>query len=154
MALKADRIHIDSRIDYFMNQTAERGGVVCVKTAGSGAAMDQSNQAVEYASNPSGAQPVGVLMCDVVDLDLTRQHMNWHKEEVQKGGKVTVWTKCQVTTDYLASGITVSAGDTAYLGEHGRYTNVDTLAGGKVGTFDSIKNQEGFAKISVNLPRS
>lgn len=154
MALRPDRIHIDSRIDHFMTQTADRGGIVAVKTAGSGVAMDQSQQEVYYATDPSGVEPVGLLTCDVVDLDLTRQHINFHKEEVQKGGKVTVWTKCQVTTDYLASGITVSAGDPAYLAAEGRISNDDALGGVRVGSFDSTKDEDGFAKVSINLPRS
>ena len=39
MALKTDRIHVDSQIDFFMNEVAERGGIACISTAGSGAAM-------------------------------------------------------------------------------------------------------------------
>lgn len=154
MPLKADRIHIDSRIDHFMNHTADRGGIVAVKTAGSGIAMDQASQEVEYPTDPSGVEPVGVLMSDVKNLDLTRQRINEHKEEVQQGGKVTIWTKCQVTTDYLASGITVSAGDKAYLDKEGRISNDDANGGVRVGSFDSVKNEDGFAKVSVNLPRS
>jgi hypothetical protein len=154
MALKTDRIHIDSRVDYFMTHTASRGGIVVVQNAGSGAAMDQAAQRAEYATAASGTSPIGVLMCEVVNLDLTRQKMNVHKEEVQQGGKVTVWNKCQVTTDYLASGITVTAGQHAYLGAEGRITNVNTgaAASPKVGTFESRKDEAGFAKVSINLP--
>jgi hypothetical protein len=154
MALKTDRIHIDSRIDYFMTHTASRGGVAVVQNAGSGAAMDQAAQRVEYATAPSGTNPIGVLMCDVVNLDLARQKMNVHKEEVQQGGKVTLWTKCQVTTDYLASGITVTAGQPAYLGAEGRITNVDSgaEASPRVGRFESRLDEAGFAKVSINLP--
>jgi hypothetical protein len=154
MALKPDRVTIDTSIDYFMNQTANRGGVVSVLTAGSGAAMDQSVQAVHYDTSPSGATPVGILLSEVVNLDLTRQHENWHKEERQQGGKVTILVKGQVTTDHLASGITVTAGQGAYLGAEGRITNVNTgaAASPKIGTFHSTINELGFAKVSVNLP--
>ena len=154
MALKPDRVTIDTSIDYFMDQVAERGGVVSVLTAGSGAAMDQAVQACHYDTTPSGATPVGVLLSEVVDLDLTRQHENWHREEVQKGGKVTILRKGTVVTNYLASGITVTAGQAAYLGVQGQITNVNTgsEASPRIGTFDSVKNENGFAKVSVNLP--
>ena len=154
MALKADRKHIDSRIDMFMDQTAERGGIVCHLTAGSGTANDQSVQAVHYDTTPSGANPVGLLMSEVVNLDLTRQHENWHKEEVQQGGKVTIWEKCEVTTNMVTSGLTIAAGEPAYLAAEGRITNVNTgsVASPRVGTFMSNLDENSYAKIAINLP--
>jgi hypothetical protein len=156
MALKSDRIHVDSQIDFFMNETAERGGIVSVSTAGSGAAMDQGQALATYKAVASGVLPLGVLMCDVVDNDLTRVHENWHKEEVQKGGKVTIWNKCTVVTNRIVG--TPTAGRYAYVGPSGllsgtRYQTDDT--GGAttpVGRFLSTKDEEGFAKVSINLP--
>ena len=87
MNLRTDRRHVDSDIGYFMTSVATRGGIVSIVTTGSGAAMDQVEAEVGYVANPSGVQPVGVLMDDVVNLDLTRQHINWHKSEVQVNGK-------------------------------------------------------------------
>ncbi len=154
MALKGDRKHIDSRIDMFMNHVATRGGIVCALTAGSGTALDQSVQAVHYDSSPSGATPIGVLMGDMVNLDLTRQHENWHKEEVQKGGKVTIWEKCEVTTNVIVSGDTVTVGQPAYLATQGQVTNTNTgaIASPRIGTFMSTKDENGYAKLAVNLP--
>ena len=179
MALKTDRIHIDSQIDFFMNEVAERGGIVVVSTAGSGSAMDQAQQLCTYAANASGVQPLGVLMGDMVDIDLTRQHENWHKEEVVKGGKVTIWNKCTVVTDRVYPGLTVTAGEVAYVGPSGYLTNKlhyapwsswtrnQILASGTsdpsvqippdffnlvVGRFLSSKDEAGYAKVSVNLP--
>jgi hypothetical protein len=127
--------------------------------------MDQSLQVCGYQTNSallqvaqgvnaSGYKPVGVLMCDVTNLDLTRQHRNFHKEEIQVGGKATVWEKCEVTTNMLVPGITVAAGDNAYLGPSGLITNVDVgaIASPIVGYFKTKKNEDGFAKVSVNLP--
>jgi len=152
MGLKPDRREIDSTIDYFMNQTADRGGIVTISTSASGSAMDNAAQLVHYPTNSSGQKAVGVLMCDVVNLDLTRQHMNWYKEEVQAGGKVTIWTKGTVVTDYIASGITVTGGQTAYVGAGGRLTNVSTGYNDAVGRFATTKDEEGFARVDVNLP--
>jgi ABC-type phosphate/phosphonate transport system ATPase subunit len=36
----------------------------------------------------SGTKPAGLLLNDVVSLDLTRQHINWFRDEVQVGGNV------------------------------------------------------------------
>ena len=115
MALKPDRIELLSDVSFFMSTTGTRGGVVSVSTAstGVGVAMDDANAVVAYSSNPSGAYPVGVLLNDVVNLDLTRQHINFHKDEVQLGGKVAILRKGQVTTNNING--TPAAGQTAYL---------------------------------------
>lgn len=92
MALKSDRYEFQTDISFFYNAgTATRGGVVVHDaTAGSGAAMDQGVNLVKYAAVTAASRPVGILLNDVVNKDLTRTHLNQHKDEVQKGGKVTV----------------------------------------------------------------
>ena len=50
MALKADRNELDVDISFFMNETAEKGQIVVISTAGSGAAMDQSQSLVTVAA--------------------------------------------------------------------------------------------------------
>lgn len=152
MALKPDRIELLTDVSFFMNSTAERGGVVSVVTAtsGVGVSMDDANAVVAYAAVASGAKPVGLLLNDVVDLDLTRQHINWHKDETQVGGKVTVLRQGQVTTNMLVAGTTPSAGADAYVGASGLIGTSSTNAV-KVGQFLSAKDSDGYAKVSVNL---
>lgn len=157
MALKPRRQHVDSTISWYMDEVAERGGIVCVSTAGSGALEDQSLNLVTYKAAASGGKPVGLLMSDVVNLDLTRQHLNWNKEEVQKGSKVTIWHKGTVVTDMVDPGVTPTAGQIAYLGPSGLVTNVETATGGeatkiKVGRFMGPKDEDGFAELYVDLP--
>lgn len=150
MALKPDRVEHKTDISFFMNTTAERGGLVSVVTAGSGVSMDDANSVVSYRATVSGAKPVGLLLNDVVDLDLTRQHINWYRDEVQKGGKVTVLRQGQVTTNMIVSGTTPSAGDDAYVGVSGLIGTSSTNSV-KVGQFLSAKDVDGYAKVSVNL---
>lgn len=150
MALKSDRIELLTDISFFMTTTAERGGVVSAVTSGSGVSMDDANAVVAYAANASGAKPLGVLLNDVVDLDLTRQHINWHKDEIQVGGKVTVLRQGQVTTNKLVSGITPSAGTPAYVGSSGLIGTSSTNAV-QIGSFLSSKDADGYAKVSVNI---
>ena len=156
MALKADRNELDVDISYFYNAgTAERGGVVALASAGSGAAMDQAGAKVAYTAAANDVIPVGVLINDVVNLDLTRQHINWHKDEVQKGGKVAILKKGYVVTNMITG--TPTAGVLAYLDDAtaGNLTikaNVDTTEYIHVGRFMSTKDEDGYAKVEINLP--
>ena len=150
MALKPDRIETVTDVSFFMNSTAERGGVATISTGGSGVAMDDASAVVAYAADPSGAKPVGVLLNDVVNLDLTRQHINWHKDEVQQGGKVTLLQVGQVTTDAVAG--SPAAGDVAYLAANGEIGNdADGGNNAQVGRFLSSVDADGYAKVAVNI---
>ncbi len=164
MALKSDRIHRGSLIDFFMNETAERGVVVCASTVGSGAAMDQSLQLATVAASPSGQVPLGVLMNDMVNLDLTRQHENWHRDEIQQGGKITIWNDCVVVTNRIYPGHTPAVNTRAFIGHSGllatsKFVDDDSDGGTTgnsthvVGMWLSSKDEDGYAKVSVNLPR-
>lgn len=149
MALKPDRIELLTDVSFFMNSTATRGGVASVVTGGVGASMDDATAVVAYAAVASGAKPVGVLLNDVVDLDLTRQHINWHKDEVQVGGKVTLLRQGQVTTNLVAG--TPAAGADAYVANNGVLSTTQAAGTVKVGQFLSAVDSNGYAKVSVNL---
>jgi hypothetical protein len=151
MALKPDRIELLTDISFFMSTTGTRGGVVSISTAstGVGVSMDDADAVVAYASNPSGAYPVGVLLNDVVDLDLTRQHINWHKDEVQKGGKVTVLRNGQVTTNNIDG--SPAPGQIAYVHSGGNLSATQLTGAVAVGQFLSAKDSDGYAKVSINV---
>lgn len=161
MALKSDRSVLDTDISFFMNEAATRGGIASVSTGGSGAAMDQGEALVTYAALPSGKVPVGLLLNDMVNIDLTRQHLNQHKDEVQKGGKVTLLRKGYVVTNSL-EGTSPSAGDPAYVAHSGNLaasdlSNDDGDADGStrlVGRFLSGVDQDGYAKVYIDLPNT
>ena len=164
MALKADRHELDTDISFFYNEgTAERGGVVVLDTVGSGAALDQAGAKVKYAVATNALFPVGILLNDVVNLDLTRQHINWHKDEVQKGGKVTLLRKGWVVTDRVYPGETPAAGGLAYVSHSGliatsNHCTVTQDAGDVqgvsrvVGRFLSKKDEDGYVKVEISLP--
>lgn len=156
MALKSDRYELQTDISFFYNDgTATRGGVVVHDTtAGSGAAMDQGVNLVKYATVTAASRPVGILLNDVVNKDLTRTHLNQHKDEVQKGGKVTVLRKGYVVTSNITG--TPVAGDPAYAC-HANAGNIRPDSPGssgvlQVGRFLSSKDEDGYAKVEVNLP--
>lgn len=156
MALKGDRYEFLTNVSNHMNEVAEKGGIVSMSTAGSGAALDQSKALVTYAANPSGAKPVGLLLDDMVNVDQTKFHINQHKNEVQKGGKVTLLQKGWVVTNQIYPGVTPAGQDTAYLANSGKVT-ATIGAGGLVGTppvgvFESLKDEDGYARLFVDLP--
>jgi hypothetical protein len=155
MALKADRNELDVDISFFMNETGEKGQLVCLSTVGSGAAMDQANALVQQAPATATTIPVGVLLNDVVDIDLTRQHINWHKDEVQKGGKVSILKKGYVVTDKITGVPTAGAlafMDDADTGNFAVAGSLDDTEYNAVGRFMSILDEDGYAKVEVNLP--
>jgi hypothetical protein len=152
MALKGDRYEGETVLAFFMNEVAERGGVASLLTAGSGAALDQSASKVTYAADPSGAVPIGVLLNDMVNKDLTRTHLNFHKNEVQIGGKVTLLKKGWVDTNSIDPGVTIAGGDPAYVGPSGLFSNVQAEGAFLVGSWDASVDEDGYARVNVNLP--
>lgn len=150
MALKADRHEESTDISFFYNAgTATRGGVVVLDAVNaSGAAMDQGANLVKYAT--ATGVPVGILLNDVVNKDLTRTHLNAHKDEIQKGGKVTVMTRGWVNTSNIDGSPT--PGQTAYQSTivAGNFSSV--ASGVIVGRFMSNKDADGYAKVAINLP--
>jgi len=157
MALKADRYEESTDISFFYTAgTADRGGVVCLDLlSASGAAMDQGDNTVVETAASATDVPVGILLNDVVNKDLTRTHLNQYKDEVQQGGKVTVLTRGWVVTNRVTG--SPSAGDLAYASETaGEISSVaaNATASGNlaIGRFMSAPDADGYAKVYVNLP--
>ncbi len=160
MALKGDRLLAITEISYFMDQVAERGGVAVLKTAGSGAALDQQAAEVEYdvTGTPSGQYPVGLLLDDMVNKDLTRTHLNFQKSEQQKGSKVALLRDGWVVTNmfYAPTGVlhVPTGGAKCYLGASGLLTKYQgaNLENPAVGRFESGLDEDGYAKVYIKLP--
>jgi len=159
MALKADRYEESTDVSFFYNAgTATRGGVVCLADLGlaSGAALDQGENLVSYQQvTAATAIPVGILLNDVVNKDLTRTHVNHHKDEVQKGGKVTVMTRGWVVTSNVTGTPTAGAlayPDSATAGNIKAGAVDPSVSGQAIGRWMSRKDADGYAKLYVNLP--
>jgi len=154
MALKGDRNYNDGvDISFFMNATGERGGIVVFSTGGSGIAMDDANAVVAYPTGqaPSGTVPAGLLLNDMVNVDLTRGNVNFHKDEMQIGSKCTLLRRGWVVTDVIDTGSTPAIGDPVYYNTTGQLTDTDPGSGTRVGTFISTKDADGYAKVEINL---
>lgn len=155
MALKADRYEFQTDISFYYNVgTAEKGGVACHGTYGSGASMDQGVNLAAYAL-ASGKVPVGILMNDVVNIDLTRNHINVYRNEVQKGGKVTILRKGYVTTNMISADTSAEGGKVAYASNVTEgYITTSGAAHTAIGRFLTSKDADGYAKVEVNLPQT
>jgi hypothetical protein len=117
--------------------------------------MDQGDNTVVETAAAATDVPVGILLNDVVNKDLTRTHLNQYKDEVQQGGKVTVLTRGWVVTNRVTG--SPSAGDLAYASETaGEISSVaaNATASGNlaIGRFMSAPDADGYAKVYVNLP--
>ena len=150
MALKPDRVEHLTDISFFKNDAvAERGIIVAHSTGGSGAAMDDAlAQVADVAATSDLA--AGLLLNDVVNLDLTRQHYNMHKDEVQLGGKVTLLRRGTVVTDQISG--TPVVGEAAHFAADGRLiTSSQGTASMQVGRWLSVKDDDGYAKCEINI---
>jgi len=156
MALKPHRKYNgpDTDISFFMNEVQERGKLVWFSTVGSGQALDLAVNLVTATGSQSGKVPAGVLLNDMVDVDQSRYHLNTYKDEVQKGGKVTLLRRGEILTNMISVGVAVTGSNVAYMTASGLFTNVVTNATvtPPVGRFMSAIDEDGYAKIEINLP--
>lgn len=153
MALKPTRITVPGgdSVAYFMNEVAERGGIVVWDSSVTGLGnLDDPNAVVVNPLAPTGNVPVGVLMNDVVNLDLTRTHLNQHRDEVQVNGKVAVLKIGTVHTNRLLSGDIPVPGDDAHYTVAGEFTNSVTTSP-VVGKFTSTVDADGYVVVDVRL---
>jgi hypothetical protein len=163
MALKPDRHEVVTDISFFMNETAERGIVVVHSTAGSGAAMDDGNALVAIPTTASGTHPAGMLLNDVVNIDLTRQHLNQHQDEVQKGGKVTLLKQGWVVSNKLEVNSMPTVGAPAFYASSGLLSTTNPVSAEDypavgtdlrpqiVGRFLSTEDADGYAKVYIDI---
>ena len=94
--------------------------------------------------------PGGILLNDVVNLDLTRQHINYAKDEMQKGSKVLLLRVGTVTTDQISGAITM--GDPAHIATGGELCSATAYSSSAViGRWLSKKDADGYAKVAINI---
>lgn len=155
MALKADRSIIETDITQTCPSVAERGVTLVYSTGGSGVALGASAGASDLVANPSGYKVAGLLLNDVVSVDETRYHRNFHKDETKTGERCTLLRKGRVTTNKVTG--TPTAGATAYLTTNGVLTPTLSATGGlaatpKVGVFAGAKDESDYVTVDINLP--
>jgi hypothetical protein len=154
MALKPDRNIKHDTIAYYCNEVADRGRAMVydVSTSGLGG-MDEANALVKM---PTGAvflsAVAGVLMNDVVDIDLSRYRLNEHQDEVQKNSKVRLAKVGMVKTNCIVAGVNPVAGSGAYATTSGEMDMTNRGEHARVGRWDSSKDADGYARLEINVP--
>jgi hypothetical protein len=166
MALKGDRHELQVDVAYFNNDVSERGVILVYGQGGgsgslasvpsaSGAAMDNAQAVVSLAANPSGLTPAGLLLNNQVNIDQTRQHINFMRDEMIVGGKCALLRQGWVVTNKVTG--SPAAGNKAYLTANGNLTPTLSATGGlkatpQVGEFMGALDESGFVKVAVHLP--
>jgi hypothetical protein len=150
MALKGNRKYDEgTEILYVMNEAAEAGIIVVAGSSGTGMPGDANNVA-QVPTTVSGL-PVGLLVTDVVSIDLSRHaHLaRNHRDEVPIGSPVTLVRDGWVVTDRLQSGVSPTPGQTAYFNSSGFFTNVAGSA--SVGQFLGQPTSDGYVRVDITL---
>jgi hypothetical protein len=163
MALKSGRYEVNVEMGFRMNETSDPGYVVCfgnlsgsiISASGEGMDHEEGKNLVHVATSASGLKPCGLLLTKVVNVDTTRYHLNFYKEEVNVTQKVSVLRKGWIVTNAISG--TPAAGDKAYLTSSGQVTPTLSTTGGLVATplvgqFLSKKDEDGYAKVEIELP--
>lgn len=155
MALKPQILQEQTQVVFYASGAMTRGGIVCASAAASGAGLDNSVSIVEYAATPSGRYPIGVLVYDVVNQDVTDQPLNRHKHLALVNNKVPILNRGWVVSNNIFSGATssVQPGQPAYVGPSGLFTNTSVWPyyGSQVGRFMTKVDQDGYARVQIDL---
>ena len=150
MALKPDRNELNVDISFFHATGIAYGG-------------ERGGWVTATGNSATGLRPLGVLLNDVVNIDLTRQSINPFKSEVQVGDKVALLTKGFVLTNRVVTAmggtpaVAVTVGAPAYTGPSGYITSVATgaiaTATGShvIGKFLSLADEDGYYKVQIDL---
>jgi hypothetical protein len=156
MALRPDRDYAEvTDISNFWSEVAaqntqEKGGIACVETAGSGVALDDVTNVVQYADSASGAVPKGVLLQDVnPPMSTTRDFKNFANMEVRPGEKVTLLRKGWLVTDMIDGTPVVGGG--AYVGSSGLISATSGTASARIGRWETTLDADGFAKVYIDI---
>jgi hypothetical protein len=157
MALKPGRKVENFLIDFIYDDTISAdevaGGIVSLKTGGSGEALDTSSAVVNYHSNGSGVTALGVLIPAITTDNVSTNPRNFHKNQVPKGSKVEIVNKGWVLTNrYLG---TPTAGADAELAASGFValgTHTQTVGNVVVGWFMSTPDEDNYVKLYVDCP--
>lgn len=157
MALKPDRVEdpYGQDVEWYFETTCERGGIATIDTAktGVGGYPGDRNKVAKYAASPANAVPLGMMLYDVVDYDVNRQHENFYKSGFQArvNQKVVVDRSGRYTTNMIPSGVTPAPGNDAYVAASGMFSNVQASGAARVGTWLSAPDADGYAKIQMEL---
>lgn len=129
--------------NYFMSQPAQIGTVL---------GFDKRHfpsQAVSAKIWDGGGVPIGVLLFDVVNKDLTRERINSYANEVQIGGKIRIMTQGKLITKF-GKGLRLPAGQPIYVDPKTGFLTWKALSV-QVGKLRRPQDPDGNCLVEVNF---
>jgi len=154
MALKHQIQVLEYDLSRYMQTAGTRGGVVCLANTGTFTPdMDHQDNVVSYAADPSGKEPVGLLMHTVRSYDVTEVGQNFQNlDVVPLNSKVTLMRKGTCSTDMIdPSRLSSIVPGPMYLTGSGFLSDEVSAMNPQVGRFVSSADSDGFVKVSVHL---
>ncbi len=91
----------------------------------------------------------GLLLTKVESIDVNRQHRNWHNDSQLVNENVLLLTDGFVWTNRING--TPVAGSGAYIGPSGNFHTTQLNSIPAVGKFETAKDSDGYARVSVKL---
>ena len=129
------------------------GGIVALKTAGSGEALDSSANVCAYHSNGSGVMALGILVAEITTDNVTANPRNLQRNKVPKGSKVELIRVGEVLTNMVLGTPTAGANaELAAIGFIALGTHTQTVGNVVVGKFLDTLDEDGYVKVYVNCP--
>lgn len=128
-------------LNYFCNQVAEKGSVMGFKKA-------TSQYAEACLWNESNGNPIGIILTDVVNIDLTRSHLNFHQQSVI-GSKVQILTEGKVVW-HMGKGLRLPFGQPIYVDPKTNKLTWKCLSK-QVGHLVYPQEKDGWCLIEVNF---
>lgn len=158
MAIKSDREVYKTEIRFTCDASGVAGEMLKFKgTQPTGAGVGQGINASAPVATPigtgtpaSGTRFAGVLMGDVVSIDVTKQHRNFQQPMTQLiGENVCLLTEGKLWTNMISG--TPAAGDPAYVQGAGKVGPTQQNSLPQVGRFLTSKDSAGYALVDYNV---
>lgn len=143
-----------SDVKWVMNTAAEAGIIVTIDTTAGGSGLPgDSRNVVRIPPSGGGQKAVGVLMTEVVDIDVTQYPLvaKNHKSVTTVCNPVNILDSGEIQTNKLTPSLSVNPGDKAYFTTGGLFTNVAGY--GPVGEFQGEVQADGYVVIKINIER-
>lgn len=159
MGLKGDRRVIDTAHDFYLQEVASRGiAVMASGVATNGQKLAYVATLPAQGSNRGGSF-LGILMDDIVSIDLSDRPANQQKNQIPRYGDwpASIMTDGWCWTDMIdlsdAPGTTLVPGAPAYLkasGYLGTHQPGGAGSGIVVGKWASTYGSDGYAKLIID----
>lgn len=152
MALKSMYMSEYLWTTYFFTGIGERGGIASLNKE-----QPHANKGILTVSynEDTTCKPVGILCCDVVDIDLYKTPYAFDNNKVRKGSVVKIISNAVVVTNQIVG--EPKPGHMGLMYQKGQILVYDypklpkSMRKYFVGRFLSGKDQDGFAKFSIGV---